>query len=143
METIALTLALIERLDDHGQVLQLHRVHHWPQKIGRAVDNDLLIDDPHVAAHHAMLAPRRKTEDTTAQVDATLPAAPVRSPEEEHTLELAVGDTLNGVSLCGGSTGSTTTAPTTTTKATTKTTKITTTVTTTTTKTRCVSQSVL
>ena len=99
METIALTLALIERLDDHGQVLQLHRVHHWPQKIGRAVDNDLLIDDPHVAAHHAVLAPRRKTEDTTAPVNATLPATPERSPDEEHTLELAVGDTLNGVSL--------------------------------------------
>jgi hypothetical protein len=99
MESTALTLALIERLDDHGQVLQLHRVHHWPQKIGRAVDNDLLIDDPHVAAHHALLAPRRQAEDTTAPVDATWPATPVRSPDEEPVLELAVGDTLNGVSL--------------------------------------------
>jgi hypothetical protein len=99
METIALTLALIERLDDHGQVLQLHRVHHWPQKIGRALDNDLLIDDPHVAAHHAVLAPHRQIDDTMASVDATGPAAPHRSPGGEPTLELAVGDTLNGVSL--------------------------------------------
>jgi pSer/pThr/pTyr-binding forkhead associated (FHA) protein len=99
METTALTLALIERLDDHGQVLQLHRVHHWPQKIGRAVDNDLLIDDPHVAAHHAVLAPRRQMDGTTAPVDATLPSKPVRSLNEEQALELAVGDTLNGVSL--------------------------------------------
>ena len=99
METLALTLAVIERLDDHGQVQQLHRVHHWPQKIGRAVDNDLLIDDPHVAAHHAVLAPRRYAEETAAAVDATEPAAAVRSLGEEQRLELAVGDTLNGVSL--------------------------------------------
>ncbi len=99
METIALTIAVIERLDDHGQVQQLHRVHHWPQKIGRAVDNDLLIDDPHVAAHHAVLAPRRHQEEAIATGDATLSAAAVRSPDEEQTLELAVGDTLNGVSL--------------------------------------------
>jgi hypothetical protein len=98
MEPTALTLALIERLDDHGQVLQLHRVHHWPQKIGRAVDNDLLIDDPHVAAHHAVLAPRRSVEAANP-VDANLPSAPTRSAGDNSTLELAVGDTLNGVSL--------------------------------------------
>ena len=99
MENLALTLAVIERLDDHGQVQQLHRVHHWPQKIGRAVDNDLLIDDPHVAAHHAVLAPRGRLEEISGSVDVIGPVTAVRSQSDEHTLELAVGDTLNGVSL--------------------------------------------
>jgi pSer/pThr/pTyr-binding forkhead associated (FHA) protein len=96
MEPITLTLAVIERLDDHGQVQQLHRVHHWPQKIGRAVDNDLLIDDPHVAAHHAVLAPRRDLLENITSGDT---ASVVRPPDAEQTLELLVGDTLNGVHL--------------------------------------------
>ena len=87
MET--LTLAVIERLDDHGQVLDVHRVHHWPQKIGRAVDNDLLIDDPHVAAQHASLAPRRRSDESLASTETV----------DDTLIELAVGDTLNGVSL--------------------------------------------
>ncbi len=30
-------------------------VHAWPLTLGRAMDNDVVIDDPHVAAHHATL----------------------------------------------------------------------------------------
>jgi hypothetical protein len=96
METLALTLAVIERLDDHGQVLDVHRVHHWPQKLGRAVDNDVLIDDPHVAAHHATLAPRSQIEAHHVSGE---PAVVRRTTGEETLIELSVGDTLNGVSL--------------------------------------------
>ena len=52
------TLALIEALDRDGQPRQILRVSQWPVRIGRAIDCDLVIDDPHVAAHHATLAMR-------------------------------------------------------------------------------------
>jgi hypothetical protein len=50
------TLALIETLDRDGQPRQVLRVSQWPVRIGRAMDCDLVLDDPHVAAHHATLA---------------------------------------------------------------------------------------
>jgi hypothetical protein len=50
------TLALIETLDRDGQPRQVLRVHQWPVRIGRAIDCDLVLDDPHVAAHHVTLA---------------------------------------------------------------------------------------
>ncbi|MEP6505777.1 MAG: FHA domain-containing protein [Betaproteobacteria bacterium] len=49
------TLALIELLDRDGQPRQTLRVSQWPVRVGRAIDCDLVIDDPHVAAHHADL----------------------------------------------------------------------------------------
>jgi hypothetical protein len=50
------TLALIETLDRDGQPRHILRVSQWPVRIGRAIDCDLVLDDPHVAAHHATLA---------------------------------------------------------------------------------------
>ncbi len=85
------TIALIERLDSEGQVLQMHRVHRWPQRLGRAVDNDLVIDDPHVAAHHATLAPLREHPG----VDTPIAVA----PQPIRSIELTVGQSINGVSL--------------------------------------------
>ena len=52
------TLALIETLDRDGQPRQVLRVSQWPVRIGRAIDCDVVLDDPHVAAHHATLALR-------------------------------------------------------------------------------------
>lgn len=49
------TLALIELLDRDGLPRQVVRVTGWPVRIGRAIDNDVVLDDPHVAAHHATL----------------------------------------------------------------------------------------
>ncbi len=48
--------ALIELLDRDGSVRTRHPVGAWPVRIGRAFDCDLVLDDPHVAAHHAELA---------------------------------------------------------------------------------------
>jgi hypothetical protein len=50
------TIALIETLDRDGQARQILRVSQWPVRIGRAIDCDLVLDDPHVAPHHATLA---------------------------------------------------------------------------------------
>lgn len=43
----------IECLARNGEVLQRHRVEQTPFRIGRAYDNDVMLDDPYVAAHHA------------------------------------------------------------------------------------------
>jgi hypothetical protein len=69
--------SLIEILDRDGQVRQSFAVPHWPLNIGRALDNDVVLSDPHVAAHHL-------------RIDATVSG-----------LALSVADTLNGVQLAG------------------------------------------
>lgn len=48
-------LARIEVLDRDGRVRHAVPVGAWPVAIGRAIDNDVVLDDPHVAAHHALI----------------------------------------------------------------------------------------
>ena len=68
-------LALIEVLDRDGQVRQSVVVQGWPLRVGRALDNDLVLSDPHVAPEHLTLA------------------------LGERGLALIVGETKNGVQL--------------------------------------------
>ena len=68
-------LGLIEVLDRDGQVRQSFTVAHWPLRIGRALDNDLVLGDAHVAAEHLSIAPG------------------------EQGLALVVGNTRNGMQL--------------------------------------------
>ena len=65
-------LALVEVLDRDGHVRQVVSVERWPVTIGRAIDCDVVLDDPHVATRHAALS------------------------EEDGTLSLQVGDSVNG-----------------------------------------------
>jgi len=46
------TLALLEVLDRDGHVRHYLPITAWPVTAGRALDNDLVIADPHVAPHH-------------------------------------------------------------------------------------------
>lgn len=69
---IAAPVALIERLDRDGHVLQSTLVYRWPMKIGRSFDADLVLDDPHLAPQHAEL------DDVDGQ------------------LHLRIGQTING-----------------------------------------------
>ncbi|MEO5881305.1 MAG: FHA domain-containing protein [Caldimonas sp.] len=46
-------LALLEALDRDGMVRQAWRIERWPVSIGRALDNDVVLTEPHVAPHHA------------------------------------------------------------------------------------------
>ncbi len=48
-------IALVELLDSDGRVVQTLDVLRWPVRIGRALDNELVLHDPHAAAHHATL----------------------------------------------------------------------------------------
>ena len=45
-------LSLVDVLDRDGQPRQSFAVQQWPLRIGRALDNDVVLSDPHVAAHH-------------------------------------------------------------------------------------------
>lgn len=68
------TLAVLEVLDRDGSVRHIVPVREWPLRVGRALDNDLVLDDAHTAAHHFSVA-----------------------PDEQGLLQLTVGDSLNGV----------------------------------------------
>ncbi len=71
-------LALIELLDRDGRVVQAVSVRHWPVTLGRALSNDVVLDDPHVAARHATL-----------------------NVLENGQVALTVGDSVNGVTHAG------------------------------------------
>lgn len=43
---------VLELVERDGQVRLLATVTHWPLRIGRALDNDVVLGDPHIAAHH-------------------------------------------------------------------------------------------
>ena len=52
-------LMWVEVLDRHGEVAARHRfddIARWPVRVGRAPDNDIVLDDPHVAPHHAQIS---------------------------------------------------------------------------------------
>jgi len=68
-------VALVELLDRDGQVRQAITVPAWPLRIGRALDNHIVLSDPHVAAAHLTIE------------------------RGEHALEFAVGAARNGVQV--------------------------------------------
>ena len=68
--------ALLEILDRDGRVGRVIDLRQWPVTLGRALGNDIVIDDPFVAPQHALL-----TLDAQGQVG------------------LSVGDTVNGVQV--------------------------------------------
>ena len=72
--------ALLEAVDREGLVRQAWRIEHWPITIGRALDNDVVLTDPHVAAHHA-----RVEWQTMAEANAAL--------------TVRAGDTKNGLAV--------------------------------------------
>ena len=65
-------LAVVEILDRDGHTRQLVPVSHWPVTIGRAIECDVVLDDPHVAARHATL------------------------DDQDGQLQVQLGDTING-----------------------------------------------
>ena len=70
-------LAIISVLDRDGQPRQSVPVTSWPVTIGRSLECDVMLDDPHVAAAHATIR------------------------ESETGLVLDVGETVNGAEVGG------------------------------------------
>jgi hypothetical protein len=81
-------LAMVELLDADGRVQQAWDVHQWPLRLGRALDNDVVLHDVHAAAYHAVL-------DVDAQGRVIVTAGPsrngVRVEEGRSTLTLTSG----------------------------------------------------
>ncbi|MBI1423625.1 MAG: FHA domain-containing protein [Gammaproteobacteria bacterium] len=46
---------ILEILDRFGKVRERHRLDRFPIRIGRAYDNDVILDDPYVSPHHLEL----------------------------------------------------------------------------------------
>ena len=66
--------ALLEIIDRDGRVGRVVDLQHWPVSLGRALGNDVVLDDPFVAPQHAQL-----------------------QLGEDGQVSLSVGDSLNGV----------------------------------------------
>ena len=73
-------VALLEAVDRDGMVRQAWRIERWPATIGRALDNDVVLTDPHVAAHHA-----------------TIGLGP--GADAKATLTVRAGETKNGLAV--------------------------------------------
>jgi hypothetical protein len=71
------TIALLEVLDRDDHVKHYLPVTAWPVSAGRALDNDLVVDDPHIAAHH------------------------LRIDADDSGVFLQVGETVNGLRVDG------------------------------------------
>ena len=67
-------LALIELVERDGRVRRSVEVRRWPVTLGRALECDIVLEDPHVAARHVTL-----------------------QPDAEGALQMTVGATRNGV----------------------------------------------
>lgn len=79
---IAPAAALLEAVDRDGMVRQAWRLTRWPVTIGRSLDNDVVLTDPHVAPHHA-----------------TLDVTPGHGQGGRATITVRAGDTRNGLAL--------------------------------------------
>ena len=71
------TLALLEAFDRHGALLARTPVTRWPVTVGRSLECDLVLDDPHVAPAHLRI-------DRQADAPRTV------SVEVQHTLNGAL-----------------------------------------------------
>ncbi len=65
----AVPRGLLEAIDRDGLVRQSWRIERRPLTIGRALDNDVVLSDPHVAPHHATLAVGGATGAETITID--------------------------------------------------------------------------
>jgi pSer/pThr/pTyr-binding forkhead associated (FHA) protein len=70
-------IAVVEILDRDGTARRVVPITQWPATIGRAVDCDVVVDDPHVAAQHVTI------------------------DEADGVLSIRVGDSVNGVTWPG------------------------------------------
>jgi len=93
------SIALLEVLDRDDHVRQYLSILDWPVRVGRAIDNDLVLDDAHIAAYHFSVdADERgvfvQVGDTVngLRADGRRLAAGERAVVGEHPLRLDVGD---------------------------------------------------
>ncbi|RMX01394.1 hypothetical protein EBQ26_01055 [Allofranklinella schreckenbergeri] len=89
-------LGILEVLDRDGHARSSWPLHQWPVTVGRDVGNDVVLDDPHLAAHHFTL------EATTAAPDSPQPGSvepdePGATPTPPHIVATVSASTRNGL----------------------------------------------
>ena len=111
-------LALLEALDRDGMVRQAWRIERWPVTIGRALDNDVVLTEPHVAPHHATIdlraggggrrcrrrssSPPARPTTASASAASASPAAPrCTFVDTGRDLDLHIGRTALGCACRG------------------------------------------
>lgn len=62
-------LVFVEQLTPDGEVIHRHKLTQLPIRIGRAYDNDIILDDPHTAAHHARIEHNQLDELIISDLD--------------------------------------------------------------------------
>ncbi len=77
------TLGLIEAFDRHGALLARAPITRWPVTVGRALDCDLVLDDPCVAPRHLRID-RAATEPRTVQVEVLETRNGARLQRKQH-----------------------------------------------------------
>ena len=77
------TLGLIEAFDRHGALLARAPITRWPVTVGRALDCDLVLDDPFVAPRHLRID-RTVDEHRTVQVEVLETRNGARQQRKRH-----------------------------------------------------------
>ena len=77
------TLGLIEAFDRHGALLARAPITRWPVTVGRALDCDLVLDDPFVAPRHLRID-RAVDEPRTVQVEVLETRNGARLQRKQH-----------------------------------------------------------
>ncbi|ODS52287.1 MAG: hypothetical protein ABS37_21745 [Acidovorax sp. SCN 65-108] len=77
------TLGLIEAFDRHGALLARAPITRWPVTVGRALDCDLVLDDPFVAPRHLRID-RAVNEPRTVQVEVLETRNGARLQRKQH-----------------------------------------------------------
>ncbi len=83
MSTMPTTLGLIEAFDRHGALLARAPITRWPITVGRALDCDLVLDDPFVAPRHLRID-RAVNEPRTVQVEVLKTRNGARLQRKQH-----------------------------------------------------------
>ncbi|RKR65945.1 FHA domain-containing protein [Acidovorax sp. 94] len=83
MSTMTTTLGLIEAFDRHGALLARAPITRWPVTVGRALDCDLVLDDPFVAPRHLRID-RAVNEPRTVQVQVLETRNGARLQRKQH-----------------------------------------------------------
>lgn len=83
MSTMPTTLGLIEAFDRHGALLARAPITRWPITVGRALDCDLVLDDPFVAPRHLRID-RAVNEPRTVQVEVLETRNGARLQRKQH-----------------------------------------------------------
>jgi hypothetical protein len=92
-------IGVLEVLDRDGQVRHYMPIADWPVRVGRALDNDLVLDDVHIAPHHFDIG--RDDAGVYVQAGETINGLRAngrrlvrgeRSPVGDQALRLDVGD---------------------------------------------------